>query len=223
VRGQNAQLTAAKVSAPGFGGKCGNSPDISKGIHQLGMCKFESSQVSQPFPRSARRPRKCKIRPEMPAFGAFDLVSKLPNWQSDSSNWRKSPATPANIPVLQRLSAETGFDHDCRLHRQGVTRHLLVGKVHSVFEILAAGSEQAGGLLKRQVKSLRVPLLRVQMRLKGEDLGLSWSLGPCASQARNQRGPSMQSGSLWPSLRDSMRTGQNLQHMRAWKSEAVGE
>jgi hypothetical protein len=145
----------------------------------------------------------------MPAFRAFDFVSTLPNLLLQGANGGKSPATAANIPVLQRLSAETGFDHD--------RRHLLVGKVHSVFEILAAGSEQAGGLLKRQATSLRVPLLRVQMQLKGEDLGLSWSQGPCASQARNQRGPSMQSGSLWRSLRDNTLLRRRLQHMRATK------
>jgi hypothetical protein len=50
----------------------------------------------------------------MPVFRAVDLVSRLPNRQLQGANWRKSPATPANIPVLQRLSAETGFDHDCR-------------------------------------------------------------------------------------------------------------
>jgi hypothetical protein len=51
----------------------------------------------------------------MPAFRALDFVSRLPNRQLQGANRRKSPATPANIPVLQRLSAETGFDHDCRL------------------------------------------------------------------------------------------------------------
>jgi hypothetical protein len=45
VRIQDAQLTAAKVSNPGFRGKARNSPDISKGISQSGMCKFESSEV----------------------------------------------------------------------------------------------------------------------------------------------------------------------------------
>jgi len=30
-----------------FGGKRGNIPDISKGISQSGMCRFESSKVSQ--------------------------------------------------------------------------------------------------------------------------------------------------------------------------------
>jgi hypothetical protein len=46
VRIQYAQLRAAKVSNPIFEQKSGNSPDISKGISQLGMYEFESSQVS---------------------------------------------------------------------------------------------------------------------------------------------------------------------------------
>jgi hypothetical protein len=50
----------------------------------------------------------------MPAFRVFYFVSTLPNLRSQGANRRKSPATPANIPVLQRLSAETGFDHHCR-------------------------------------------------------------------------------------------------------------
>ena len=53
----------------------------------------------------------------MRAFRELEFVSGLPNRQSQGANRRKSPATPANIPVLQRLSAETGFDHDCRLDR----------------------------------------------------------------------------------------------------------
>jgi hypothetical protein len=40
-------LQLQKPPAPNFEEKCGNSPDISKGISQSGMCKFESSQVSQ--------------------------------------------------------------------------------------------------------------------------------------------------------------------------------
>jgi hypothetical protein len=46
VRIEYAQLTAAKVSNPKFRRKRGNSPDISKGISQSGMCKFESSEVN---------------------------------------------------------------------------------------------------------------------------------------------------------------------------------
>ena len=68
VRIQYPQLTAAKVSNPKFRGKCGNFLDISKGISQSGMCKFESSEVSQPFLRSARLPYTRENGPEIPAF-----------------------------------------------------------------------------------------------------------------------------------------------------------
>src|ERR1700722_10331137 len=40
-------LRLQKSPTRDFEEKGGNSPDISKGIPQLGMCKFESSQVSQ--------------------------------------------------------------------------------------------------------------------------------------------------------------------------------
>jgi hypothetical protein len=78
------------------------------------MRRFESSRPSQAVRRSAKLPGKGENGPEMPGFRAFDFVSRLPNRQSQGANRRKSPATPANIPILQRLSAETGFDHDCR-------------------------------------------------------------------------------------------------------------
>jgi hypothetical protein len=58
--------------------------------------------------------RKRENGPEMRAFRVFDIVYRLPNRQSQGANRRKSPATPANIPVLQRLSVETEFDHDRR-------------------------------------------------------------------------------------------------------------
>jgi hypothetical protein len=38
-------LQLQKSPTPDFEEKCGNSPDTSKGISQLGMCKFESSEV----------------------------------------------------------------------------------------------------------------------------------------------------------------------------------
>jgi hypothetical protein len=37
-----------KSPTPNLEEKCGNSPDISKGISQSGICEFESSKVSQP-------------------------------------------------------------------------------------------------------------------------------------------------------------------------------
>jgi len=38
-----------EVSGPNFLENVPNSPDLSKGIFKAGMCKFESSQVSQAF------------------------------------------------------------------------------------------------------------------------------------------------------------------------------
>jgi hypothetical protein len=52
VRIRDIQLSAAKVSKPNFPQKSGNSPDISNGMSQPGMCRFESSQVSQAVRRS---------------------------------------------------------------------------------------------------------------------------------------------------------------------------
>jgi hypothetical protein len=40
-------LQLQKSPTPDFEEKCGNSPDISEGISQLGIYKFESSEVSQ--------------------------------------------------------------------------------------------------------------------------------------------------------------------------------
>jgi hypothetical protein len=44
-RVRSSQLQKSPISD--FDEKCGNSPDISKGISKSEMCKFESSQVSQ--------------------------------------------------------------------------------------------------------------------------------------------------------------------------------
>jgi hypothetical protein len=48
MRIQSSQLVAAKVSKLEFRGRRENSPDISMGFFQLGMCEFDPSQVSQP-------------------------------------------------------------------------------------------------------------------------------------------------------------------------------
>jgi hypothetical protein len=109
VQIEYAQLTAAKVSNPKFRGKRGNSPDISKGISQSGMCRFESSEVSQPFLCSAGLPKRRENGPEIRAFRARAFVSRPPICQGEGGNGRKSPAFSANIPVLERLLAETGL------------------------------------------------------------------------------------------------------------------
>jgi hypothetical protein len=122
VRIQYPQLTAAKVSNPKFRGKCGNFLDISKGISQSGMCKFESSEVSQAFRRLARLAKKSENGPEIPAFRAFNLISGLVVRQSSGANRRKSPAVSADIPVLRRLWAETGLITTAARGRQSFWR-----------------------------------------------------------------------------------------------------
>jgi len=61
-------LRLQKSPTRDFEEKGGNSPDISKGIPQLGMCKFESSQVSQPVRRLETLPF---VPSEMPANGGL--------------------------------------------------------------------------------------------------------------------------------------------------------
>lgn len=86
----------------------GNSLDISMAVIQLGMSGFDSSQGSQPFRHSAGLPKRRSNGPEFRAFPAFAFVSGPPVCRSQGGNRRKSPAPSANIPVLRRLSAETG-------------------------------------------------------------------------------------------------------------------
>jgi hypothetical protein len=109
-------LQLQKSPTPDFEEKCGISADISKGISQLGMCKFESSEVSQAVWCFARLPKNSANGLEMTAFGAVDFVSGLPNRHLRGANRRKSPAVRANIPILQRLAAETAYYRDCRPH-----------------------------------------------------------------------------------------------------------
>jgi hypothetical protein len=77
-----------KSPTPNFEGKCGNSPDISKGISQSGMCKFESSEVEL-----AVQPTKFSAK----------VASKLGNTEFAlfaSSRWFLVRIGPANRRVL---------------------------------------------------------------------------------------------------------------------------
>jgi hypothetical protein len=71
--------------------------------------RFESSRPSHPFLRSARLPKRRENGPEIRAFRAFAFVSGPPVCRGEGGNGRKSPAFSANIPVLERLLAETGL------------------------------------------------------------------------------------------------------------------
>ena len=80
MRIRNAQLLAAKISSPVFHEKMRNPPDISKAIFELGMCEFESSQVSQAVLQLeivlayfAERPANCGLL----VIGAPSLSSKF--------------------------------------------------------------------------------------------------------------------------------------------------
>jgi hypothetical protein len=73
------------------------------------MRRFESSRPSQAVRRFPRLPKRSENRPEIRTFRVFDSVSLLSVQRSLSGNRLKSPALSRNIPVLQRLSAETGL------------------------------------------------------------------------------------------------------------------
>jgi hypothetical protein len=90
-----------------FGQNSGNSADISKAFFEVGISKFESSQVSQAFRRLVLVPTKCANGPETAGFRAFDFVSTLPIRRTGRANCRKSPTASAKIPVLRRLRSET--------------------------------------------------------------------------------------------------------------------
>lgn len=90
VRIRDIQLPAAKVSNPNFAGKSGNSPDISKGISQSGMCKFESSQVSHAVGPEQTWPMRVAEKPANSGLSQFGRRSpdsqfpELPAQNADS-------------------------------------------------------------------------------------------------------------------------------------------
>ena len=67
---RNSQLVAAKVSKLEFRGKEEKFP-------RHFMCEFDPSQVSHPFMRSARLPKRRENGPEIPAFRSFGFISGL--------------------------------------------------------------------------------------------------------------------------------------------------
>src|ERR1700733_11291422 len=103
-------LQLQKSPTRDFEEKCGNSPDISKGIPQLGMYKFESSRPSQAVRKPEKVPLKAEKGPLLAGFCNSAPVSELPNSRTRRPFREKSPATTANIPVFGRLSLDTGFD-----------------------------------------------------------------------------------------------------------------
>jgi hypothetical protein len=68
--------------------------------------RFDPSRSSHAFRPSERLSLRRRNGPKIPAFCAFTWVSGLRLCRTRDANRRKSPAVPANIPVLRRLSAE---------------------------------------------------------------------------------------------------------------------
>jgi hypothetical protein len=88
VRIWDIQLPAAKVSNPNFEEKSGNSPDISKGISQSGMCKFESSQVSQAVRGPQVGPQPMAEKPAIGGllqFGMWSPGSQFVEWPAENA------------------------------------------------------------------------------------------------------------------------------------------
>jgi hypothetical protein len=85
-------LQLQKSPTADFEKNCGNSPDISKGFPQLGMFKFESSQVSQAIPKAAIQPLKRMKSLLLARFRNIAPVSELSNWRTRGpfqfADWR---------------------------------------------------------------------------------------------------------------------------------------
>jgi hypothetical protein len=79
-----------------------------------------SSPSSQAFLRSARLLKRRENEPEIRAFSAFALVSGLPVCRAGGGDRRKSPAFPANIPVLEKLWTETRLITTAARGRQSI-------------------------------------------------------------------------------------------------------
>jgi hypothetical protein len=110
-----------RLSSRTFSGQSvGASPSGKAVDFDSTMRRFEPSRPSQPFRRSARLPKKSENGPEMPAFRAFDLVSRLRNRQSLG---RQSAKVSGHTPEYSRFAETVGGDGvRSRLPRDHVTR-----------------------------------------------------------------------------------------------------
>lgn len=102
----NSRLNGEKSAGLEAGRMSRDSHEISKALFQLGMWKFDHFVVSYPAclwrqfatcGSQARDPGLSRIRPFLQTIDRFR-----------ERNRRKSPMRSAEIPVLQRLSAEAG-------------------------------------------------------------------------------------------------------------------
>jgi hypothetical protein len=103
-------LQLQKSPTPDFDEKCGKSPDISKGISQSGMCKFESSKVSQ----AVRHWEKLSpILAERPANGG---LLRIGHQSPGSVFYHLGGENPESLPTRAGLFPFSG-DCDRRLVR----------------------------------------------------------------------------------------------------------
>jgi hypothetical protein len=103
-----------KSPFPNYEEKCGNSPNISKGIFHSGMCKFESSQVSQAVRRLETLP---SVTSEMPANGGL-LRIRYRSPGSQIGRCRREIADSLRrmfeiFPFLGDRDRRPGFDRHC--------------------------------------------------------------------------------------------------------------
>jgi hypothetical protein len=96
-----------KVSGPDFRVFARNSPDISKGICELGMCEFETSQVSQAFRVSENFLLGLQKGPPMAGFSHRQMSLETDVRTFWAENSQKSPAEFKKTPVFWRLALET--------------------------------------------------------------------------------------------------------------------
>jgi hypothetical protein len=105
---------SCKSLQPQISRKSAEFPRHFKGHFSIGNVQVRILRGQPGIPAFRQAPQERREWAGNAGFRAFGFVSRLPNRQSQDANRRKSPATPATIPVLQRLPAETGFDHDSR-------------------------------------------------------------------------------------------------------------
>src|SRR6185312_12999158 len=99
--------------------------------------RFDPSRPSQPFLWSGGLPKTRRDGPEIRAFRELARVSGRRFDRSRTQNRRKSPAYSVNIPVFQRLSAETRARSGTAARRLQSIEHVEAWKGSSV--LTAAG------------------------------------------------------------------------------------
>jgi len=108
VRIQYPELTAAKSLQPQISRKVRKFPRHFKGHFSIGNVQVRILRGQPAIPAFSQAPLHSREWAGNPGFRAFDFVSGLPVRRSSDGIRRKSPVLSPGIPVLRRLSAETG-------------------------------------------------------------------------------------------------------------------